>query len=282
MNPMYRYITLMCVFIATCCYGKIQEQLPIPIFKERTESMMLDSSIPQSQKTIGVIGGVSWESTALYYKLINESIRDHLGGLSSAKLLVYSFDYEPIVALERQDKWDEVGQLLGNAATTLQDAGADFLILCCNTLHKVTPSIEGSITIPFLHIADAAGKKLISSNIKKVGLLGTRFTMEDGFYATRLKDKFGLEVITPPLTDRKQMDNIIYNELCLGKISPQSRSETVRMMQVLQNEGAEAILLGCTELGMLIKEDDANIPVYDTTLLHLEEAVRMSLSHQDL
>jgi aspartate racemase len=231
----------------------------------------------QSQKTIGMIGGTSWESTLLYYKLINESIRDRLGGLSSAKLLLYSLNYDPIVNLERKNKWDEVGQQIEISAKILQKAGADFLILCCNTLHKVTAYIESAIKIPFLHIADAAGKKLSNTQIKKIGLLGTLFTMRDGFYASRLKDKFGLEVIVPDLNNCKKMDNIIYHELCLGKVLPSSKKEAIDMIQDLQNKGAESILLACTELGMLLGKKDVNIPLYDTALLHVEETVNFSL-----
>lgn len=228
------------------------------------------------QKTIGIIGGVSWESTALYYKLINESVRDRLGNLNSAKIILQSLNYELIVKLEREGRWDEVGKQIGSAAKTLQDAGADFLILCCNTLHKVTSSIEAAIEIPFLHIADAAGKVLLDRAIRKIGLLGTQFTMEDGFYSSRLETKFGLETIVPHLSDRERMDFIIYQELCQGKILSQSKEELIRIIHELQNSGAEAILLGCTELGMIIAPKDATIPIYDTTLLHANESVNIS------
>ena len=232
------------------------------------------------QKTIGIIGGASWESTALYYKLINQSVRERLGGLNSAKILLYSVNYDPIVRLENEGRWHEVGNQLAIAAKSLQDAGADFLILCCNTLHKATPAIEGAIQIPFLHIADAAGSVLSKSHIQTIGLLGTQFTMEDGFYASRLEDKFGLHVITPKLLDRQMIDQIIYNELCQGKVRPESKEELVRIIETLRNNGAEAILLGCTELGMLISSEDATIPVHDTTLLHATEAVHMSIVDQ--
>jgi len=253
-----------------CCGGTIFAQ------KEEIQTHFMISE----QKTIGIIGGASWESTVLYYKLINQSVREHLGGLNSAKILLYSVNYEPIVRLEHEGRWEEVGNQLAIAAKTLQDAGADFLILCCNTLHKATPAIEGAIQIPFLHIADAAGSKLCKSQVQKIGLLGTQFTMEDGFYASRLKDKFGLNVITPELLDRKQIDQIIYNELCQGKVRPKSKEEMIRIINTLQNNGAEAILLGCTELGMLIGSEDVTIPVYDTTLLHADEAVFMSFSRE--
>ncbi len=231
----------------------------------------------QKQKTIGIIGGVSWESTALYYKLINASIRDSLGGLNSAKILLSSLNYEPIVELERQDQWDEVAKILSDMAKNLENAGADFVILCCNTLHKVASNVEASITIPFLHIADAAGKVAVQQDIQKIGLMGTRFTMEDGFYASRLRQKFELDVVLPNESNRKIIDDIIYNELCRGKILDASKTEFLRIMQNLQKNGAEAVLLACTELGMLINSQDIPIPVYDTTILHAEEAVQMSI-----
>jgi aspartate racemase len=229
------------------------------------------------QKTIGIIGGTSWESTLLYYKLINEAVRDRLGNLNSAKILLHSVNYEPIVKLEQEGEWAEIGKQLGSIAKSLQDAGADLLILCCNTLHKVTPSIEAAIKIPFLHIADASGKELFRNKIDKIGLLGTKFTMEDGFYASRLENKFGLEVVVPHLSDRNLVDRIIYQELCQGKVLPESKKDMIRIIHALQHDGAEAVLLGCTELGMILKSEDAKIPVYDTTLMHAQEAVNMSL-----
>lgn len=228
-------------------------------------------------KTIGMIGGVSWESTALYYKLINQSFRDHLGGLNSAKILLYSLNYDPIVELEHLDRWDLVGDELSLAAKTLQDGGAGFVILCCNTLHKVTPSIEGVLSIPFLHIADAAGIVLVSREIKKVGLLGTLLTMEDGFYADRLSLNFGLEVIIPSTEDRQCLDKIIYEELCQGKLLSESKEKLISMVEALKQLGAESVLLGCTELGLLLDENDVTIPVFDTTRLHANAAVHWSL-----
>lgn len=238
--------------------------------------MNTDTHMTSNQKIIGIIGGASWESTVLYYKLINQTVRDRLGGLNSAKILMYSVNYDPIVKLEQEGNWDEVGRQMAIAAKSLEDAGADFIILCCNTLHKTTPAIEKAIEIPFLHIADAAGAILSQNQTKKIGLLGTQFTMEDGFYASRLQEKFGLHVITPEQPDRKQIDHIIYNELCQGKILPESKAEICRIIQSLQDMGAEAILLGCTELGMIVGPEDASVPVYDTTLLHAKEAVQRS------
>jgi aspartate racemase len=229
------------------------------------------------QKTIGIIGGASWESTALYYKLINELTREHLGNLNSAKIILYSVNYDPIVKLEQEGKWTEVGNQLGSIAKLLEKAGADFVILCCNTLHKVTSFIEDAIEIPFLHIADAAGKELTNNKIHRVGLLGTQFTMEDGFYASRLIDKFGLEVVTPSLSDRQCIDNIIYKELCQGKTFSQSKNKLINITNTLQKNKVEAILLACTELGMLIKTEDTNVPILDTTILHAKEAFQMSI-----
>ena len=229
------------------------------------------------QKMIGVIGGVSWESTTLYYKLINEFVRERLGGLNSAKILLYSLNYDPIVELERQGKWSDVGNELAHAAKTLQEGGADFIILCCNTLHKMAFSIEKSVHIPFLHIADPAGNILKNNHIEKVGLLGTQFTMEDGFYASRLTDYFGLKVLVPRKEDRKHLDSIIYDELCQGKIFQESKQKLIRIVQDLNEQGAEAILLGCTELGMLIHEEEVEVPIYDTTLLHANEAAGWSI-----
>lgn len=232
--------------------------------------------INKGQKVIGVIGGASWESTQLYYQLINQAVRDQLGGLNSAKLLIHSVNYAPIVHLEQQEQWDEVADQIADIAKTLQDGGADFIILCCNTLHKVAPSIEKAIQVPFLHIADAAARVLVDAKIEKVGLLGTCFTMEDGFYASRLGN-FGLVTLTPSSQERVRMDEIIYNELCQGKIQPESKAEVITMIHALKEQGAQAILLGCTELGMLIGQPDSPIPVYDTALLHAQEAVRQSL-----
>lgn len=213
----------------------------------------------------------------LYYKLMNESVRERLGTLHSAKILLYSVNYAPIIQLEEKGEWDEIGKQLGTIAKTLQDAGADVLILCCNTLHKAASSIEAAIDVPFLHIADAAGKKLVDAKIHKIGLLGTQFTMEDGFYSSRLESRFGLEVIVPELLDRRRIDQIIYHELCQGKILDRSKSEMIHMIKVLQDKGAEAVLLGCTELGMLITAEDVDIPVYDTMVLHAKEVVNLSL-----
>jgi aspartate racemase len=229
------------------------------------------------KKTIGIIGGVSWESTALYYQLINQSIRDKFGGLNSAKLIIKNLNYAPIVKLENESNWNAVAEILINAAQILEKAGADILILACNTLHKVAPAIEKSILIPFVHIADGAGEKFQTNKIQKIGLLGTQFTMEERFYADRLEKKFGLQVITPTLTERTSIDKIIYNELCVGIINPESKKLLTNAIEAMIESGAEGILLGCTELGMIIQPKDAAIAILDTTVLHAETAVLLAL-----
>ncbi len=266
---MFNWKAIILTLLVSCCYERIDAS--------ETTTYNEKENMGSKQKMIGMIGGVSWESTALYYKFINESVREQLGNLNSAKILLCSLNYEPIVALEREGKWDEVGKQIASSAKMLEDGGASFVILCCNTLHKVTPSIELAITVPFLHIADAAGNMLVSNNIQKVGLLGTQFTMEDGFYASRLEDKFGLKVIVPSLLERQDLDTIIYSELCQGKVLSESKDKLIRIIHNLQETGAEVILLGCTELGMILTENDATIPVYDTTALHVKEAVQLFL-----
>lgn len=229
------------------------------------------------KKTIGIIGGVSWESTILYYQLINQAVRQKLGGLNSAKLIINSLNYAPIVQLERESNWNAVTEILVNAAQTLEKAGSDFLLLGCNTLHKVASAIEKSISIPFLHIADGAGEKFKKLGLKKIGLLGTQFTMEEGFYSERLANKFGLQVITPTLTEREAIDKIIYDQLCVGINDPESKILIKNAMQSMIQSGAEGILLGCTELGLIIKPEDSPVTMLDTTVLHAEAAVALAL-----
>lgn len=228
-------------------------------------------------KLIGMIGGVSWESTNLYYKLINENIRARFGGLNSARILIYSLNYAPIVQYEQEENWSSVSNILVETALKLEQAGSELIILGCNTLHKVAHTIEEKIKIPFLHIADPIGNTLIQAGVKKVGLLGTLFTMEDGFYAKRLKEKFKLEVITPLKPEREWMDHLIYNELCQGKVIDSSRLKLLNIMKALVQSGAQSIILGCTELGMIVKPNDMSVPVYDSTVLHAETAVALSL-----
>ncbi|MDP3705231.1 MAG: amino acid racemase [Legionellaceae bacterium] len=229
-------------------------------------------------KTIGMIGGVSWESTVLYYKLINESVRHQLGGLTSAKLMINSLNYQEIVNLENDNDWEKVTTILSHSAQVLEQSGADFIVLCCNTLHKVASKIALSTSIPFVHIADAAGFALNQAKITKVGLLGTQFTMEDGFYGDHLMHKFNVDVIVPDLEMRKKIDDIIYKELCVGKIFDESKDILLQAIHALTQQGASAILLGCTELGILIQPEDFHLPIFDTTKLHAEKIVSIALS----
>lgn len=224
-------------------------------------------------KIIGLLGGMSWESTAGYYKAINEGVKNKLGGLHSAKIAMFSVDFEPIEKLQRDGDWDGAAVVLSEAAKRVEAAGADFLLICTNTMHKVVPQIEQAIKIPILHIADATAEVLIKNSIKTVGLLGTAFTMEQEFYKGRLRDKYGLEVIVPNATDRKIVHSVIYNELCVGKIEQDSKAEYLRIIDELSKNGAEAVILGCTEISMLVKQSDTAVTLYDTTRIHAARAV---------
>lgn len=229
-------------------------------------------------QTIGLIGGMSWESTTSYYQLINQSIKKKLGGLHSAKIILNSVDFAEIEYLQTEGKWDEAAAILIQAAQSVEKAGADFLLICTNTMHKVADQIEKSISIPLLHIADATGKTLIDKNIKTVGLLGTRFTMEQDFYKQRLQEKFGLEVLIPDEADRNEVHRIIYDELCLGIIKNTSKRHYLNIVSSLQEKGAEAIILGCTEISLLIQQGDTSITLYDTTAIHAENSVVTALT----
>lgn len=224
-------------------------------------------------KTIGMLGGMSWESTASYYKAINESVKRQLGGLHSAKICMYSVDFAEIEKLQHQGRWDETADILSKAARGIEAGGADFLLICTNTMHKVAPQIESSLSIPLLHIADATGEKLVADGISKVGLLGTRFTMEQGFYKQRITDKFDIDVIVPNGDEQTMIHDIIYHELCLGVIEDDSRHQYLEVINALHQQGAEAIILGCTEIALLVQQEDTNVPLYDTTAIHAEAAV---------
>lgn len=228
-------------------------------------------------KTIGLLGGMSWESTALYYKLINEEIKKQLGGLHSAKVVIYSVDFDEIEKLQHLGAWDETAKILGEAAKNIQNASADFLVICTNTMHKVAPLIEKHIDIPILHIADATGKKLQNENIKKVGLLGTAFTMQQDFYKERINKNFDIEVLIPSEEDMTIVHKIIYEELCLGLIKEDSKKEYLRIIDNLAFKGAQGVILGCTEIGMLVKQSDTQVKLYDTTVIHSLEAVAEAL-----
>ncbi|QXX84463.1 aspartate/glutamate racemase family protein [Providencia sp. R33] len=229
-------------------------------------------------KTIGLIGGMSWESTLLYYQQINESIKQNLGGLHSAKISLYSVDFAEIEHYQAHDQWDLAAQCLADAGKRLKLAGADFLVLCTNTMHKVANEIETHAQLPLLHIADATGERIIQAGLKKIGLLGTAFTMEQSFYKDRLVEQYGLDVLIPNSDDRKIIHDIIYNELCLGKIHNSSQKEYQRIMASLVQQGAEGIILGCTEITLLVGSNDTTVKVFDTTAIHAEKAVELALS----
>lgn len=229
-------------------------------------------------KTIGMIGGMSWESTLSYYKAINEGVKAALGGLNSAQICLYSVNFEPIEKLQHEGKWDETAQLLAQAAKSVEAGGADFLLICTNTMHKVAPEIEAQISIPILHIADATAKQLQQDGINRVGLLGTRFTMEQEFYKGRLQQQFGIDVLIPDAEQRQQVHRVIYEELCLGTIRPESRAQYVEIVEDLHRRGAQAVILGCTEIALLIQQHDTDVPLYDTTKIHAEQAVQLALT----
>ena len=228
-------------------------------------------------KTIGLLGGMSWESTVGYYRAINEGVKNTLGGLHSAKIAMYSVDFEPIEKLQHAGDWKGTAIILSEAARSVESAGADFLLICTNTMHKVAPEIEKSIKIPLLHIADATAEVLVHEGIKTVGLLGTAFTMEQDFYKGRLSENYGLNVLVPNEEDRQIVHKIIYQELCLGKIQAGSKTEYLRIIDMLANQGAEAVILGCTEIGMLVSQDDTKVKLFDTTAIHAEKAVKYAI-----
>ncbi|MCE6235822.1 aspartate/glutamate racemase family protein [Acinetobacter pittii] len=228
-------------------------------------------------KTIGLLGGMSWESTALYYQKINKMVHHKLGKLHSAKVIINSVDFEEIAALQAKGLWQEAGTYLAEQAQNLEKAGADCILVCTNTMHKVAEQIEDSISISFLHIADATAKEILSQNIGKVALLGTAFTMEQDFYKARLQH-YGIDVVIPNEADRKTVHRIIYEELCLGVINPDSQQKYIAIVERLIAEGTQGIILGCTEICMLIGELKFSVPLFDTTTIHAKEAVSFSLN----
>ncbi|AJQ97948.1 aspartate/glutamate racemase family protein [Gynuella sunshinyii] len=230
-------------------------------------------------QTIGILGGMSWESTATYYRTINEAVRHRLGGLHSAAIILNSVDFAVIETLQQAGNWQQAGELLSSAAQSIEAAGADFLIIATNTMHKVAEQIEQNIQIPLLHIADATGAALRTENIQRVGLLGTAFTMEQAFYRQRLTDRYGIEVITPSPPDRQIVHDIIYQELCLGEISLASRQQYLRIIDDLTAQGAEGVILGCTEIGMLIRPSDTRARLFDTTHIHALQAVEKAIGN---
>ena len=228
-------------------------------------------------KTIGLLGGMSWQSTIPYYRIINETIKQRLGGLHSAKVILYSVDFAEIEQMQRAGDWQAAGQLLAEAANRLEAAGADFIVLCTNTMHKVAGAIEEATTLPLLHIADATAIAVKAAGYKTVGLLGTNFTMEQPFYKDRLKEQHDLSVLVPNETERQQVHQIIYDELCLGKVLPESREQYRQIIGQLVDQGAEAIILGCTEISLLISQQDSAVPLFDTTSIHARSAAELAL-----
>ena len=229
-------------------------------------------------KTIGLIGGMSWESSAVYYDLINKKVKKELGGFHSCKSIMVTVDFAEIEVLQHQGKWEELDEMMVASAKQLEAAGADIIVLCTNTMHLCYPAIIKNISVPFLHIAEATGMEIVKKNIKKVALLGTKFTMEKDFYKDYLLDKFGIEVIIPPLEDRDQVHRIIYQELVQGKIKNESRETYKQIIEKLQQRGAEGVILGCTEIPSLISDFDVSIPTFDTTTIHAEKAVEWALT----
>jgi len=229
-------------------------------------------------KTIGLIGGMSWESTQGYYRIINEGVKRELGGLHSAQVALYSVDFEPIEQLQHRGDWDGTAEILCRAAQSVAAAGADFLLICTNTMHRVAPQVEAAINIPLLHIADATAEQLLAAGVQTVGLLGTAFTMEQAFYKGRLADHYGLEVVVPNTEDRALVHRVIYQELCLGQVEAASKAEYLRIIDALVEQGAEAVILGCTEIGMLVDQSDTAVKLFDTTAIHAEAAVSRALA----
>ena len=233
-------------------------------------------------RTIGLLGGMSWESTVLYYQLLNEGVRDRLGGLHSAEILLHSVDFSRIEQLQVSGKWQEAGDLLAAAACGLQQAGADMILICTNLMHKVAPKILENIQIPLLHIADAAGRAIQQQGLTKVGLLGARYTMEEGFYRQRLKDQFGLEVVIPEEGDREYVHWVIFSQLCQGKFTEEARRNYLAIIEKLRQQGAQGVVLGCTEIPLLVRQEDSDLPLFNTTALHAHYALEYAFAEADV
>jgi aspartate racemase len=228
-------------------------------------------------KTAGLLGGMSWESTVPYFQVLNREVGRRLGGLHSARVILLSVDFAEIEILQHQGRWDELGQMLAREARTIEEAGADFLVLCTNTMHLVAPTIEEAIRIPLLHIADATAGRIREAGLSRVGLLGTRFTMEEPFYRGRLQDLHGLDVTVPTPEDRRIVHRIIYEELVLGRILPESRAEYQRIVETMVEDGVQGVILGCTEIGLLLRQEDTETLLFDTALIHAEAAADLAL-----
>jgi len=227
-------------------------------------------------KTIGLIGGMSWESTVTYYKIINETVKEKLGGLHSAKCILYSVDFQEIEECQANGNWEKSGEILGEAANNLEKAGADFIVICTNTMHKVVNQIKEKISIPILHIAEMTAEKILEKGLKNIALLGTKYTMEQDFYKSKLIEK-GINVIIPDKNDIEIINEVIYDELCLGTINSNSKKKFLEIVDKLRNKGAEGIILGCTEIGLLIKNEDTDVPLFDTAIIHAEQAAIYSI-----
>ena len=227
-------------------------------------------------KTIGLIGGMSWESSMTYYKVINETVKNRLGGLHSAKCIMYSVDFYDIEKCQADGNWEKSGEILGEAAYNLEKAGADFIVICTNTMHKVINQIKERISIPILHIAEMTAEKILEKKMKNIALLGTKYTMEQDFYKSKLIEK-GINVIIPDKNDIEIINKVIYDELCLGIINPESKTKYLEIVKTLKQKGVEGIILGCTEIGLLIKNEDTDVPLFDTALIHAEQAAIYSI-----
>ena len=227
-------------------------------------------------KTIGLIGGLSWESSKEYYRIINESVNQKVGGLHSAKCIVYSLDFGEAMETKNSKGWNQLVEVLIDTARKLETAGADFVLICTNTMHKFVPEIQRAIRVPILHIADTAAKRVLEKRLRRVGLLGTRMTMEEDFYKERMK-KFGIDVIVPEKEEMDFIDSVIFKELCIGKINASSREKFMEIIERLAENGAEGIILGCTEIPLLIRQEDVSVPIFDTTSIHAESAVEFAL-----
>ncbi|WON75736.1 aspartate/glutamate racemase family protein [Serratia sp. UGAL515B_01] len=229
-------------------------------------------------KVLGLLGGMSWESTIPYYRIINEQVKHQLGGLHSAKIVLYSVDFQEVERFQHQGDWEKAGCLLASAAVSLRAAGAEAIVICTNTMHKVADVVEQASGLPLIHIADATAVQVGQQGLRRIGLLGTRFTMEQDFYRGRLQERFGIEVFTPLEADREIVHRIIYEELCLGKILDASRDEYCRIISNLEQRGAQGIIFGCTEIGLLVGAQDAAVPVFDTTAIHARAAAEFALA----
>ncbi|MHA2244736.1 MAG: aspartate/glutamate racemase family protein [Candidatus Hodarchaeales archaeon] len=232
-------------------------------------------------KTIGLIGGMSWESSLEYYRIINETVKEKLGGLHSAKSIMYSFNFKEIKSLQHQGKWAELAELIIEVAQKLEKGGAELIVICTNTVHKVADKVQESISIPIVNIIDVTAENINKQEIRKIGLLGTKFTMEEDFYQERLVKKYSLEVLIPEEEERQVVHNIIFDELVVGQIKEKSKSFLIEIIQKLKTRGAEGIILGCTEIPLLIKQEDSDIPLFDTTRIHARSAVRVALDNTE-